>query len=73
MPRDEFGQRMEALIQEVKNSPTAEGVDNIFFPGELEDIHTQQHLKTGITVAEKTWSSLHALATETNTPLPHIN
>lgn len=73
MPRAEFEQRMEALIQEVKNSHTAEGVNNIFFPGELEDIHTQQHLKTGITVAEKTWSSLLALATETNTPLPHIN
>lgn len=70
MPRADFEKRMEALIQEVKDSPTAEGIENIFFPGELEDINTQGHLKTGIEVAEKTWASLQKLATETNTPLP---
>ena len=70
MPRADFEKRMEALIQEVKDSPTAEGIENIFFPGELEDINTQGHLKTGIEVAEQPWVSLQKLATETNTPLP---
>ncbi len=73
MPRAEFENRMEALIQEVKDSPAAEGIENIFFPGELEDIHTQNHLKTGIQVADKTWDSLNKLATETQTALPSFN
>lgn len=73
MPRAEFENRMEALIQEVKDSPAAEGIENIFFPGELEDINTQNHLKTGIQVADKTWDSLNKLATETQTALPSFN
>lgn len=73
MPRAEFENRMEALIQEVKDSPTAEGIENIFFPGELEDIHTQNHLRTGIHVADKTWDSLSKLATETKSALPPCN
>jgi LDH2 family malate/lactate/ureidoglycolate dehydrogenase len=64
---------MEALIQEVKGSPTAEGIENIFFPGELEDIHTQNNLRSGIQVTDKTWDSLSKLATETQTALPIFN
>jgi LDH2 family malate/lactate/ureidoglycolate dehydrogenase len=32
-----FGERMEALIAEMKAVPLAEGFEEIFFPGELED------------------------------------
>ena len=72
MPKDEFEKRMESLIQEVKDSPTAQGIEDIFFPGELEDINTQGHLKSGIEVAEKTWGSLEKLANETKTTLPQF-
>jgi LDH2 family malate/lactate/ureidoglycolate dehydrogenase len=34
---EKFGERMEALIAEVKAVPLAVGVDEVFFPGELEN------------------------------------
>jgi len=70
MSRAEFAQRMEQLIDEIKAVPTAAGVSDIFFPGELEDRNTEQHLKTGISVADTTWDSLRKLGAETGVALP---
>ncbi|MFY9509539.1 MAG: Ldh family oxidoreductase [Rubrivivax sp.] len=70
MPRAEFEQRMEALIAEVKAVPTAAGIDEIFFPGELEDRNTERHRRAGITLADNTWQSLARLGDTTQTPLP---
>jgi LDH2 family malate/lactate/ureidoglycolate dehydrogenase len=70
MPRAEFEQRMEALIDEVKAVPTAEGISEIFFPGEIEDRQTQEHLRRGIDITEQTWQSLARLAQESGTNLP---
>ncbi|MET0383908.1 MAG: Ldh family oxidoreductase [Burkholderiaceae bacterium] len=70
MPRDAFERRMEDLIDEVKAVPTADGVPEIFFPGELEDRHAQAHRRDGIEIADQTWRSLARLAEETRTPLP---
>ncbi len=70
MSREDFEKRMEALIDEVKAVPTAEGVSEIFFPGEIEDRNTEAHLRSGIEVAEHTWESLARLGQETGTPLP---
>jgi ureidoglycolate dehydrogenase (NAD+) len=36
MPRDVFGQRMDALIQEVRSAPKADGSSRIYLPGEME-------------------------------------
>lgn len=70
MPRAEFEQRIETLISEVKSAPLAEGTDEIFFPGELEDRNTEKHHEQGIEVADQTWRSLAKLADETATALP---
>lgn len=70
MPPAEFEQRMEALIDEVKNVPTAQGVQEIFFPGELEDRSTSQLKEAGITIADNTWQSMARLAAETGVALP---
>jgi LDH2 family malate/lactate/ureidoglycolate dehydrogenase len=70
MSQADFAQRMEQLIDEIKAVPMAAGVSDIFFPGELEDRNTAQHLKTGISVADTTWDSLRKLATETGVALP---
>lgn len=70
MPQAEFAQRMEALIEEVKSNPLAAGVEEIFYPGELEDRHRAESQKTGITLPEKTWESLATLSQETGVPLP---
>ena len=70
MPRAEFEQRMEALIDEVKAVPAAAGIDEIFFPGELEDRNTEKHRERGIAVADNTWQSLRKLSAETGVPMP---
>ena len=70
MPTAEFAARMEALIAEVKATPLAPGVGDIYFPGELEDRNTEQKLRTGITLADHTWNSLARLADETGVALP---
>ena len=61
---------LEALIDEVKAVPTAQGVVEIFFPGEIEDRNTEKRLREGIVLAEQTWQSLARLADETRSPLP---
>jgi len=65
-----FAQRMEHLIDEIKAVPAAAGVDEIFFPGELEDRNTARHLQTGISIADNTWDSLRKLSVETGVTLP---
>ena len=72
MPREEFDARMETLISEVKSNPMAEGVSEIFFPGEMEDHNTARHNLSGITIADQTWQSMAKLASETQVVLPPV-
>ena len=69
---EEFGDRMESLISDVKAVQTAPGTEEIFFPGELEDRNRAHNRSRGITLADNTWDSLTALAAETNTTLPIV-
>jgi LDH2 family malate/lactate/ureidoglycolate dehydrogenase len=73
MPLAEFEQRMETLIDEVKAVPRAHGIEEIFFPGEIEDRNTVQLKEAGISLADTTWQSMVKLATETGTALPAAN
>jgi len=72
MPCADFEARMEVLIAEMKAVPRAEGIAEIFFPGELEDRHAERHRQLGIELAEQTWHSLAQLARETGVALPAI-
>jgi LDH2 family malate/lactate/ureidoglycolate dehydrogenase len=69
-PRATFESRMEALIDQTKAVPRAPGVEEIFFPGELEDRHTLRLRERGITLADTTWNSLRQLATDSGIGLP---
>ena len=70
MPAAEFDSRMEALISEVKGVDPAAGVQEIFFPGELEQRNTIRNQSAGIAVPDTTWDSLTRLAAETGASLP---
>jgi LDH2 family malate/lactate/ureidoglycolate dehydrogenase len=48
MPPQEFGRRMEALIDEIHASPRAEGVDRLLVPGELEWEQHERAMREGI-------------------------
>jgi LDH2 family malate/lactate/ureidoglycolate dehydrogenase len=61
-PLAEFEADMEALIDELKATPRAEGVDEIFYPGELEARAETRHLEGGITLPEKVITELRSEA-----------
>jgi LDH2 family malate/lactate/ureidoglycolate dehydrogenase len=67
---EEFENRMEQLIDDTKAVDNAPGVDEIFFPGELEDRAAQRHAREGIHLAGNTVAGLTSLAEQTGTPLP---
>ena len=48
MPAGEFERRIGHLVDEIHNSPTAEGVDSVMLPGEREWNHRHQALEKGI-------------------------
>jgi LDH2 family malate/lactate/ureidoglycolate dehydrogenase len=71
-PLAEFEQRMETLVDATKAADKAPGVEEIFFPGELEDRSYATRDAAGVPVADNTWDSLTALAEQTGTPLPAL-
>ncbi|MET7519661.1 Ldh family oxidoreductase [Streptomyces sp. NPDC005480] len=66
----DFEQRMQALVEETKSTPTAPGAGEIFVPGEPE-IRTAERLsRQGVTVVDDTWASLARISRSTGVPLP---
>jgi len=60
--RAEFKQAMDQYIETVKDSGTAEGVAEIFLPGEIEARTEERCLVQGVPLAEATAQDLEALA-----------
>lgn len=61
---DEFKQEVTEFAHYLKSTPRAEGVDEIYYPGEIEHIRTQKSLRDGIDVEDATWEKLRQLAEE---------
>lgn len=62
MDPNEFCDRVEALVSELKALPKKEGVNEIFMPGELEIDRTIQRKANGIDVPESVYNELQALS-----------
>ena len=60
---------METLIAEMQAVPLAEGFEEIFFPGELEDRSMARREREGVELPGKTVESLEQLAAQTAVPL----
>jgi len=63
-PLEEFNADMEQLISKIKNVPRASGVDEIFYPGELEARAEKRHRVEGIAIPEDTIAELNEKARE---------
>lgn len=61
---EEFNQRMETLIAELKSAPLAQGFDEILYPGELEARNAERFGKEGLDLPADTFSDLVRLADE---------
>jgi LDH2 family malate/lactate/ureidoglycolate dehydrogenase len=64
LPAAEFVTRVETLIEEVKSVPTTGGVDEVFFPGELETRSASKAEREGVALPSRTVRELRALAVE---------
>ncbi len=61
-PLDTFKQEVTEFAEYLKATPTAEGFDEVLYPGEIEHQRMQKRLVEGIEVEDATWSKLVALA-----------
>ncbi len=66
LPIDEFKEHVSGLIEYVKSSPKLPGVDEIFFPGEVEAREKDKRLQKGIFVEDETWDQIIKAAKELN-------
>lgn len=50
---DEFKQRMDQMIREIRKNPLAEGFDRIYLPGEIELERTKEREVNGVPISEE--------------------
>jgi LDH2 family malate/lactate/ureidoglycolate dehydrogenase len=62
MPPEEFARKVEALIDEIHNSPRADGVERLLVPGELEWERHDRAMKEGIPLPADVAENLKAAA-----------
>jgi LDH2 family malate/lactate/ureidoglycolate dehydrogenase len=63
LPDDSFGTRIDDLIALTKDVPLATGVDEIYYPGELEARAEAAGRAAGVRLPDKTLADLRALGT----------
>jgi uncharacterized oxidoreductase len=61
-PLAEFRAEVSAFARYVKDTPTAPGVDEVLYPGELEWRTEQERRRTGIPIDDETWAAVLRVA-----------
>jgi LDH2 family malate/lactate/ureidoglycolate dehydrogenase len=69
-PLAEFNTRMEAFIAEIKSVPLAPGVDEIFYPGEMESRADLRQRREGIELPEDTYADLRSIGAQAGIQAP---
>ena len=69
-PLEEFQARMERFIGELKGVPLAEGVEEVFYPGELEARNEERARREGLKLPGDTWRDLEKIAADCGLKLP---
>ena len=67
---DEFLKRMDELIQDLKNQPTAEGIEEILLPGEPEWRTKNKREREGCPIREEDAKLLRVLGEDLGVPFP---
>lgn len=70
MPLDEFTQRMEVLIGEIKASPPAPNHREVFYPGEIEHRRATEATRSGVLLGPAVVEDLCALGQEYGAQFP---
>lgn len=61
---DQFRERMDAFIDQIRSAPRAGGVERIYLPGELEYLREQERRAAGIPIEIERLDALRALGAE---------
>jgi len=69
-PRDRFEARMEEMVARIKETPLAEGFDEVFYPGEIEARNEERNRREGLALPEQTRADLAKVAGEYAVALP---
>ena len=56
-----FKREVAEFARYLKDTPTADGFSEVFYPGEVEHLHRVERLRDGIDIEDATWSKLLAL------------
>lgn len=70
MPMAEFKQRMDAMLERLKDSEPAEGFDEVLMAGEPEARREQQRLRTGLPLTPEVLRTLEGEANAVGVKLP---
>ncbi len=65
---DEFKNRVDRMIQEIKSVPPAKGVNEVLLPGEIESRIQQRREAEGIPLAPAIVNDLHQMGLEFGIP-----
>ncbi len=58
VPLGDFKDRVDRLVKSIKESPKAEGFEEILIPGEPESNERERRLRDGVPISEKAWQPL---------------
>ena len=72
MPIQEFKDRIDWLIREIKGAPKAKGSERIYLPGEMEWERRDKALKEGMQLPEDVIASLAGLAEDVGLDLKEL-
>jgi LDH2 family malate/lactate/ureidoglycolate dehydrogenase len=61
-PLSEFEADVERMISELKSVPRAEGIEEVYYPGEIEARNDERNRRNGLTLATETMTDLEKLA-----------
>ena len=64
-PLAQFHARMDEFLSEIKSVPLAKGVDEVFYPGEMEANNDVRNRRDGLQLPEDTIADLRRIAKET--------
>jgi len=73
MPLAEFQARMDEMIERLKASGPAEGVDEVLMPGEPEVREEARRSRTGLPLGPEVLAALEAEAAQAGVPLPPLS
>ena len=69
-PLEDFKAEVTEFAEYLRSTPTAAGVEQVYYPGEIEYLRTNTKMANGIELADATYDELRGLSEELGVALP---